>query len=106
MKRVVTEGSVRYYTNLSSLGIEVAGKTETAQNPHCANHCGFIAYAPADNPQIAITVLTDNSGYASISSSPVAGLLIEQYLTGEITRQHVLDYVLAFQPSRTETTEP
>ena len=106
MKRVVTEGSGRYYTNLSSLGIEVAGKTGTAQNPHGANHGWFIAYAPADNPQIAIAVLTENSGYGSISAAPVAGLLIEQYLTGEITRQHVLDYVLAFQPSRTETTEP
>lgn len=106
MKRVVTEGSGRFYTNLSSLGIEVAGKTGTAQNPHGANHGWFIAYAPADNPQIAIAVLTENSGYGSISAAPVAGLLIEQYLTGEITRQHVLDYVLAFQPSRTETTEP
>lgn len=106
MKRVVTEGSGRYYTNLSSLGIEVAGKTGTAQNPHGANHGWFIAYAPADNPQIAIAVLTENSGYGSISAAPVAGLLIEQYLTGEISRQHVLDYVLAFQPSRREITEP
>src|SRR5690625_7668177 len=77
--------------------MEVAGKPGTAQNPHDANHGWFIAYAPADNPQIAIAVLTENSGYGSISAAPVAGLLIEQYLTGEITRQHVLDYVLAFR---------
>lgn len=103
MKRVVTEGSGRFYANLSSLGIEVAGKTGTAQNPHGANHGWFIAYAPADNPQIAVAVLTENSGYGSISAAPVVSLLIEQYLTGEISRQHVLDYVIAFQPSNRDS---
>src|SRR5690625_6363628 len=41
MKRVVTEGSGRYYTNLSSLGIEVAGKTGTAQNHMAVITAGF-----------------------------------------------------------------
>lgn len=106
MKRVVTEGSGRFYANLSSLGIEIAGKTGTAQNPHGANHGWFIAYAPADNPQIAVAVLTENSGYGSISAAPVVGLVIEQYLTGEISRQHVLDYVTAFQPSNPDSSQP
>lgn len=106
MKRVVTEGSGRFYANLSTMGIEVAGKTGTAQNPHGANHGWFIAYAPADNPQIAVAVLTENSGYGSISAAPVVSLLIEQYLTGEISRQHVLDYVISFQPSNREATQP
>ncbi len=96
MRRVVTEGSGRFYANLPD--IEVAGKTGTAQNPHGENHGWFIAYAPADDPQIAIAVLTENSGFGSISAAPVASLIIEQYLKGEIERQHVLNYVLNFQP--------
>lgn len=101
MRKVVTEGSGRFYTNLPD--IEVAGKTGTSQNPHGANHGWFIAYAPMDNPKIAVAVLTENSGFGSISAAPVAGLLIEQYLNGEISprRKWILDYVLNFQP-RTE----
>lgn len=100
MRGAVQTGSGRFYANVP--GIEVHGKTGTAQNPHGRNHGWFIAYAPAEDPQIAIAVLTENSGYGSISAAPIAGLMIEQYLNGEIQRQHVLDYVLNFQPRDTE----
>ncbi len=98
MRTVITEGSGRFYANLPD--IEVAGKTGTSQNPHGANHGWFIAYAPMDDPKIAIAVLTENSGFGSISAAPVASLLIEQYLTGEIAqnRNYILNYVLNFQP--------
>lgn len=96
MRRVVTEGSGRFYSNLS--GIEVAGKTGTAQNPHGENHGWYIAYAPADDPQIAVAVLMENAGFGSISAAPVASLLIEQYLKGEVERRHVYNYVLNFTP--------
>lgn len=96
MRGVVTEGSGRFYANLRD--IEVAGKTGTAQNPHGENHGWFIAYAPVSNPQIAVAVLMENSGYGSISAAPIASLLIEQYLKGEIERSHVLNYVLNFEP--------
>ncbi len=100
MLDVVTEGSGRYYANIP--GINTAGKTGTAQNPHGEDHGWFIAYAPAEDPKIAIAVLTENSGYGSISATPVASLLIEKYLTGEINRNHVMDVVLNFttQPTR------
>jgi penicillin-binding protein 2 len=96
MRGAVTVGSGRFYANLQN--IEVHGKTGTAQNPRGRNHGWFIAYAPADDPQIAIAVLTENSGFGSISAAPIASLMIEQYLTGEISRQHVLNYVLNFVP--------
>ncbi|WP_069130228.1 penicillin-binding protein 2 [Rhodohalobacter halophilus] len=101
MRQVVTEGSGRFYANLPD--IEVAGKTGTAQNPHGLNHGWFIAFAPMDDPQIAIAVLTENSGYGSISAAPIAGLLIEKYFNGEIspTRNWIYEYVLNFKP-RTE----
>lgn len=94
MRGVVTDGSGRWYANLQD--IEVAGKTGTAQNPHGENHGWFIAYAPYDDPRIAVAVLIENGGYGSISAAPVASLLIEQYLTGTISRTHVLNYVLDF----------
>ncbi len=96
MLDVVTDGSGRFYAQIP--GITTAGKTGTSQNPHGRNHGWFIAYAPAENPQIAVAVLTENSGFGSISATPVASLLIEQYLTGEIKRNHVLDVVLNFTP--------
>lgn len=100
MRGVVTDGSGRFYANLPD--IEVAGKTGTSQNPHGRNHGWFIAYAPADDPKIAVAVLMENAGFGSISAAPVASLVIEQYLKGEIQRQHVLNYVLNFTP-REET---
>jgi penicillin-binding protein 2 len=96
MKRVVTEGGGRYYVNIPN--IEMAGKTGTAQNPHGENHGWFIAFAPADNPQIAVAALTENAGFGSISAAPVVSLVVEKYLTGEINRQFVYDYVINFKP--------
>lgn len=101
MRRVVTDGSGRYYANLDS--IDVAGKTGTAQNPHGQDHGWFIAYAPVDDPKIAIAVLVENGGYGSISAAPIASLLIEQYLTGEINREYVYRYVKEFEPRKVES---
>lgn len=102
MRRVVTDGSGRYYADLDS--IKVAGKTGTAQNPHGQDHGWFISFAPVDDPEIAIAVLVENAGYGSISAAPIASLLIEQYLTGETNRPYVYDYVKNFKP-RTQKSE-
>lgn len=99
MKSSILQGGTRYYAYLPH--IEIAGKTGTAQNPHGENHGWFIAYAPADDPQIAIAVLMENSGFGSVSASPIASLLIEQYLTGTTTRQHIKNHVLNFRPAGT-----
>lgn len=103
MRGVVSTGGGRYYANLDS--IEVAGKTGTAQNPYGEDHGWFIAFAPMDNPQIAVAVLVENAGYGSISAAPIASLVIEKYLTRELNRQRVLDYVLDFRSKETQTAE-
>ncbi len=67
-------------------GIEVAGKTGTAQNPHGKSHAWFIGFAPFDHPKIAICVLVENAGYGGSFAAPIAGLCMEKYLYGEIIR--------------------
>lgn len=67
-------------------GIEMCGKTGTAENPHGADHSIFIAFAPMDNPKIAIAVYVENSGYGSIWAAPIASMMIEKYLTDTITK--------------------
>lgn len=83
MRDVVVAGTAR---NAHIDNITVCGKTGTAQNPHGDNHSLFIAFAPEDNPKIAIAVIVENAGYGSTWASPIASLMIEQYLTGEVKR--------------------
>ncbi len=74
--------------------IIICGKTGTAQNPHGKDHSIFVAFAPKDNPQIAIAVYVENAGFGSTFAAPIASLMIERYLTGEIKRKYLEDYVL------------
>ncbi|MDA3892508.1 MAG: penicillin-binding protein 2 [Salinivirgaceae bacterium] len=66
--------------------LDICGKTGTAQNPHGENHSIFIAFAPRDNPQIAISVYVENSGAGSSWAAPIASLMIEKYLTDTVSR--------------------
>jgi len=97
MRRAVSDGSGRFYSNLSD--VEVAGKTGTAQNPHGQNHGWYIAYAPFDDPEIVIAVLLQNAGYGSITAAPIAGMMFEQYFYGEIRRPHIYQMMLDFEPA-------
>ena len=74
--------------------IEMAGKTGTAENPHGPDHSIFVAFAPADDPKIAIAVYVENSGFGSTYAAPAASLMIERYLRGEITNKWLEDYIL------------
>ena len=65
-------------------GITICGKTGTAQNPHGEDHSIFIAFAPKDDPKIAIAVYVENAGFGSSSAAPIASLLTESYLKGAI----------------------
>ncbi|MFC7523251.1 penicillin-binding protein 2 [Parapedobacter sp. GCM10030251] len=65
--------------------IEMCGKTGTAQNPHGADHAVFFAFAPRENPKIAIAVVVENAGYGGTWAGPIASMLIEQYLKDTIT---------------------
>ena len=62
----------------------VCGKTGTAQNPHGEDHSVFIAFAPKDNPQIAIAVYVENAGFGGTWAAPIASLMIEKYMTDTI----------------------
>lgn len=74
-------------------GIKVCGKTGTSQNPHGEDHSVFIAFAPKDDPKIAISVYVQNAGQGARSAASIAGLMMEKYLTGEIKKVWIEDYV-------------
>jgi penicillin-binding protein 2 len=67
--------------------IIVCGKTGTSQNPHGKDHSVFIAFAPKDDPKIAIAVFVENAGFGATYAAPVASLMIEKYIKGEITNK-------------------
>ena len=73
--------------------IVVCGKTGTAQNPHGEDHAVFIGFAPMDNPEIAVSVFIENSGFGGTWSAPLASLLIEKYLTGTVKRMDLERYI-------------
>jgi len=70
-------------------GIEICGKTGTAENPHGQDHSIFIAFAPKDNPKIAIAVFVENGYWGSRWAGPIATLMIEKYLNGATIRPQV-----------------
>jgi penicillin-binding protein 2 len=73
----------------------IAGKTGTAQNPHGEDHSVFIAFAPKDNPQIAIAVYVENAGWGGRAAASTASLMIEKYIQGQVKRLDLENYVLA-----------
>jgi penicillin-binding protein 2 len=75
--------------------IQIAGKTGTAQNPQGEDHSVFIAFAPKEDPKIAIAVYVENAGWGGRAAASTASLMIEKYLRGSITRLALEEYVLA-----------
>lgn len=67
-------------------GIVACGKTGTAENPHGKDHAVFLAFAPRDNPKIAMVCFIENAGFGGTWSAPIVSLMIEKYLTGKVTR--------------------
>jgi penicillin-binding protein 2 len=70
-------------------GIEVCGKTGTAQNPQGKDHSIFICFAPKDNPKIAMVVIVENAGFGGTWAAPISGLLIEKYLKNAVDSNRV-----------------
>jgi penicillin-binding protein 2 len=66
-------------------GIDMCGKTGTAQNPHGDDHAVFFAFAPRENPKIAIAVFVENAGYGGTWAAPIASMLVEKYINDTIT---------------------
>jgi len=79
MQRVVEEaGGTARRAKIDS--VEVCGKTGTAQNPHGEDHSIFMAFAPKNNPKIAIAVYIENAGFGGTWAAPIASLMMEKYL--------------------------
>lgn len=87
----IIEGMARTITNGTGYkayvrGLEICGKTGTSENPHGDDHSVFFAFAPKENPKIALAVYVENAGFGGDIAAPIASLILEQYLRGEITR--------------------
>ncbi len=94
MEKVVNGGAGSTARIAKIDSITVCGKTGTAQNPHGEDHSVFIAFAPKDNPKIAVAVLIENGGFGARWAAPTASLIIEKYLKKEISRKWLENYIL------------
>ena len=65
-------------------GLDICGKTGTAQNPRGADNSVFICFAPKENPKIAVAAYIENGGFGATWACPIASLLVEKYLNGTI----------------------
>lgn len=74
-------------------GLDICGKTGTAQNPHGADHSTFLCFAPRDNPKIAISVYVEHGRFGGTSAAPIASLLVEKFLTDTIRRPALVEMV-------------
>jgi penicillin-binding protein 2 len=86
---IIVEGmraAVQYGTcrAMSMYGIEVCGKTGTAQNPHGRDHSACMAFAPMNNPKVAIAVYVENGGFGAQVAVPIAKLMLEKYFYGNV----------------------
>jgi penicillin-binding protein 2 len=66
--------------------LPMCGKTGTAENPHGQDHSIFMAFAPKDDPKIAIAIIVENGYWGSRWAGPIASLMMELYIDGEISR--------------------
>jgi len=71
-------------------GVVMCGKTGTVQNDHGIDHSVFTAFAPKDNPKIAIFVYVENSGFGATYAAPMAGLMVERFLNDTISAKKKL----------------
>jgi penicillin-binding protein 2 len=92
MAEVIKSGTGQYRAKLQD--IEVCGKTGTVQNDPMPDHSVFIAFAPKDNPKIAVAVYVEDAGQGARAAASIASLMIEKYLIGETKRPNIEQYVL------------
>lgn len=92
MEDVVRAGTGSYRAKLKD--IVVCGKTGTVQNSQGEDHSVFIAFAPKENPQIAVSVYVEHGGQGARAAAAIAGLLIEKYIKGCTERNEMESYVL------------
>ena len=91
MRRAVLGGTC---TRANLPGIEVCGKTGTAQNPHGKDHSAFMGFAPMNNPKIAVCAYIENAGFGATYGVPIGSLMIEKDVTGKVSRQYLVDEMM------------
>ena len=72
-------------------GINICAKTGTAQNPHGKNHSLFVAFAPKENPRIAVAIVVENAGFGATWAAPIGSLLMEKYLNDTISAKRLAE---------------
>lgn len=92
MQRVVESGTGQFRAKLKD--VIVCGKTGTVQNEPLPDHSVFIAFAPKDNPKIAVAAYVEYGGQGARASASIASLMIEKYLFGGTKRPQIEEYVL------------
>lgn len=93
LEKVVTAGTAR----LAAIpGVDVCGKTGTAQNPQGEDHSIFFSFAPKQTPKIAVVAYLENYGSGGGTAAPLASLVMEKYLNDSISNQRkwVEQYVI------------
>ncbi|MFA6581035.1 MAG: penicillin-binding transpeptidase domain-containing protein [Paludibacter sp.] len=74
-------------------GLDMCGKTGTAENSHGKDHSIFVGFAPRVHPKIAIAVVVENAGFGSTYAAPIFSLLVEQYIKGKIERKDLQERI-------------
>ncbi len=74
-------------------GLDLCGKTGTAQNPHGKDHSVFVGFAPWYDPKIAVAVIVENAGWGGTWAAPIASLVAEKYLKGTLSRPQLYEYI-------------
>lgn len=92
MQLAVEYGTVWSWARLK--GVNICGKTGTAQNPAGKDHSIFICFAPRENPKIAIATVVENSGFGGFVAAPIASLMVEKYLKDSIGRKNLETHML------------
>ena len=93
MELVVQAGTAAW-TRAKKGTLTMCGKTGTAENPHGDDHSVYIAFAPKDNPKIAIAVFVENAGFGAMTAAPIASLMVQKYINGEVESKYMEEYVI------------
>jgi len=94
MKGVVNGGKGATARWVAIKDLVMCGKTGTAENPHGPDHSIFVAFAPEKDPEIAIAVYVENTGFGSTFAAPVASLMVEKYIKGDTENKWLENYIL------------
>ena len=95
--RMVCDGGTGWLGKVP--GIETAGKTGSAQNPHGPTHAWFIGFAPFKKPEIAIAVIVENGGGGGAVAAPLARKFMELYFFGKLIPRPVAKVDTTEMPS-------